>query len=636
MPSGRLAQRLSKPSGRRRSGQISIRRTLLLVVVGAGTVAIIYQQFQAGGLAEADVATTSPGRLRELPGSVVRARVSSRSGAVTAAVAGKCDSLKGSVECQVYEKEEASKGGPPVPSVARFFPPPEYVGPNRFNRTRYRGVYRCDTGTGCPTYSAAFLIPTQSMLEKPVTASKMADKQTNMEAASYHLFGGRGQSAVWTSVDALDFSVEHISMYERVLKSTELAKPSLLRDAVLKSYQERLLLLERDQRIRCSEGPLARRWHRERPKRDVDLSDRVIAVMPFYAVGTGSGHSLRQTKLLYLNVTVHSIKCHFKHVAVAVSNEEDRKYVLEESGLGIYDVIFHGKELPRPSSTGLFTVKRIQELLLTKWKRFDFVFYTEADQILHLRTLQVMLPILPSNAEDPANHRSEGTPEPRPAILVPHRFHSVPTVADFRHVDEAFLEAAMMMGRDASSGQSEGGPQSALPAGDALFQVLGSANPARDLRALVKAQPTPPAGELPLMDTNWQQWFLPGASIRRERQLYERADRARLKGAAAGPQDSCCFLTEQQDGPRSPPQQGHASWVTPKYSPEKESARRPQVSNTDVFSIGNGFGMVAGDCCFICTFQNRYCHNTCKPKTGSDEGCALGSFHGQWRADGEV
>ena len=37
--------------------------------------------------------------------------------------------------------------------------------------------------------------------------------------------------------------------------------------------------------------------------------------MPFYAVGAGSGHSIRDTKLKYLNITVHSIRCHFDAVS---------------------------------------------------------------------------------------------------------------------------------------------------------------------------------------------------------------------------------------------------------------------------------------------------------------------------------
>ena len=42
-----------------------------------------------------------------------------------------------------------------------------------------------------------------------------------------------------------------------------------------------------------------------------------------------------------------------------MSHELDRAYVLRDAGLPIYDVIMH-EQLPRPSSTGIFTVLRIQ------------------------------------------------------------------------------------------------------------------------------------------------------------------------------------------------------------------------------------------------------------------------------------
>jgi hypothetical protein len=61
----------------------------------------------------------------------------------------------------------------------------------------------------------------------------------------------------------------------------------------------------------------------------------------------------------YLNITVHSIRCHFDAVVVAVSHPLDEQYVLHQSGLPIHDVIMHTK-LPRPSSTGMFTILRIQ------------------------------------------------------------------------------------------------------------------------------------------------------------------------------------------------------------------------------------------------------------------------------------
>jgi len=117
----------------------------------------------------------------------------------------------------------------------------------------------------------------------------MGNPLTNMESASYHVFSPiKGAQSIWTSVDAFDFSVEHISMYERVLESTSIPS-SPIKAALLGAYGQRLTLLERDQRARCSEGPGAAAWHAGRSAEGRDLAQRTVAVMPFYAVGAGRG-----------------------------------------------------------------------------------------------------------------------------------------------------------------------------------------------------------------------------------------------------------------------------------------------------------------------------------------------------------
>lgn len=531
-----------------------------------------------------------------------------------------------------------------IPGVAHLFPRPPYVGPLDYPPAAFQGLFRCDVGTGCPTYSAAFLATRAQLVGRAVGPAQLNNKLTNMESASYHLFGGKGESAVWTSVDAFDFSVEHVSMYERVLQSTSLP-PSPLRSALLAAYGQRLSLMERDHRAKCSEGPHAERWHAARKGSAAqELGSRTVAVMPFYAVGAGSGHSIRDTKLKYLNITVHSILCHFDAVVVAVSHPLDQAYVLEQSGLPIYDVIVHS-DLPRPSSTGMFTLQRVQDKLLhdPKWQQFDFVFYTEADQILHLRTAQVFAPLLATNAKDRAQHRGPTKAQPLPAILVPHRFHSVPSVRDFAHVDLAFNDSATYQALAATTTPERTMAQ--------LLQASTAAASAATASGLNGA--TTPAA----VDPNFYQWFYPGeqrTTIRRELDLYEARPTTRFP--AVQPTDSCCFLRKSDDArgagaPYRPGNStqawaaaaagvgggpgGHGSFATPLYYPERDAARRPKTTDpsTAMLAVGNGFGMVAGDCCFICTFKNRYCHNTCTPRAGGGglgggDACGRGSFAG--------
>ena len=454
-------------------------------------------------------------------------------------------------------------------------PPP----PVSYPAEKYRGMFRCDVETGCPTYAASFLTSKRQILRRFVNKSKLLQPDTNMESASYWTFGTRGISAVWTTVDALDFSVEHISMYERVLKSTSM-QPSPLRTALLAQYDLRLQIIERDQRMACSEGPQASEWRNSRSRAELSISEKTVAVMPFYAVGSGSGHSIRTTKLRYLNITVHSIRCYFSSVVVAVSHESDHKYVLEDSGLPIFDVIFH-RDLPKPSSTGIYTIRRVQDRLLTdpQWAKFEYIFYTEADQILHLRASPelVFLPLSEAAINDPANARSpRGAKQKRnilPAVVVPHRFHSVPMSDDFRHVDS-------------EHNRSE------------VFHVLRtSQRPLIRLQQLAQKQ----GNGSNYIDANAYEWFYPDIkkpTIRRELELYQ--SRPRTIYDTKRPGDTCCFLRNTDD-------------LVPLY-PKMRDRQLVYDPATEIMRIGNGFGMVAGDCCFICIWKNRYCHNTCTPR----------------------
>jgi|MDSY01.1.fsa_nt_gb hypothetical protein len=483
-----------------------------------------------------------------------------------------------------------------VPLGDSSFPLPPPAVP--YLAERYRGMFRCDVQTGCPTYAASFLTSKRQLLTRFVNGSKLTDPETNMESASYWTFGIKGVSAVWTSVDALDFSVEHISMYERVLKSTSMT-PSPLRNAILAQYDMRLQVLERDHRLSCSEGPRARAWRRSRTSGERSLAERTVAVMPFYAVGAGSGHSIRTTKLRYLNITVHSIRCHFASVVIAVSHKLDRKYVLEESGLPIYDVIFH-TDLPKPSSTGIYTIRRIQDRLLAdpRWAKFKYIFYTEADQILHLRASPelVFLPLMEAAVNDRANLRdfkvsaspgkSRRNNKVVPAVVVPHRFHSVPMSDDFRKVD-------------AKHNRTD------------VFEVLSTSQ-----RPLIRIEQMAKQKGGEEIDTNAYEWYFPDIkkpTIRRELELYQ--TRPRTTFDTKRPDDTCCFLRDTDD-------------LTPVYSKQFNKRKLVYDPTTELFRVGNGFGMVAGDCCFICIWKNRYCHNTCTPRRAGlgQPGCSDNGF----------
>ena len=66
-------------------------------------------------------------------------------------------------------------------------------------------------------------------------------------------------------------------------------------------------------------------------------------------------------------------------------------------------------------------------------------------------------------------------------------------------------------------------------------------------------------------------------------------------------------------------------------------ARRQFINDgvTEMFAVGDGLSMVAGDCCFICVRKQRYCNDVCTPRLfdaatggygGGQGACAIGEY----------
>lgn len=136
-------------------------------------------------------------------------------------------------------------------------------------------------------------------------------QNTNMETASYHAMGGARKYDVWRTVDAFDYAVEHLSMYERMVHSSKTGadKASAIGDAVYGAFIDRLAAYEVSLKARCGGDDPGLRSR----KRTTD-AERTVGVMPLYAgghaggagandlssmSGLGSGHTRYESKALY-------------------------------------------------------------------------------------------------------------------------------------------------------------------------------------------------------------------------------------------------------------------------------------------------------------------------------------------------
>jgi hypothetical protein len=497
---------------------------------------------------------------------------------------------------------------------------------------KFHGLYPCQIGTPCPSYSAAFLASRLQVVDNAVTPNRMKRRNTNMESASYHMMGHRHAYDVWRTVDAFDYAVEHLSMYERMMHASKSGKDkgSALGDVLYGTFVDNLAKYEKRLKEKCGGDDPALRTQR----RFTD-AERTVGVMPFYAAGKaghdghadvdpmhglGSGHTRYESKALYLNITIRSIRCHFGAVAVSALDPRDRAYLDKGVGLPIIDDVLWVDHLPvnKPSFLGVATIREIQQRWTNEstalWRSLDFVHYTEADQILHMRPRHrhKLYQVLKSSEKGGAWKGG------KMSILTPHRLNAIPRAQDVDFLRKAFDPPAY---------------GSNLPE-DVSEEVL------RDLESQAavvrKEEYQLPSAYEPRRDP----WHLlvfgtqRGAWVRRELDGYGAKKTLELDDELR--YGSCCYLRKgetsypyDERGKRGGTRVDDSTagtYLTNQWS--NEDVDRP--SPVEVVKIGDhALGILAGLCCHICARRGRlgrHCDNYCAPAAPGFEDCAVGEY----------
>eukprot|EP01035_Chromulina_nebulosa_P018281 gene18281-23958_t len=134
------------------------------------------------------------------------------------------------------------------------------------------------------------------------------------------------------SLDVLDFSVIHLSAYER----------------------------------------LQRRWAKS------------SGIGSSAGTDMGAGHSKLNNRLQYLHACFWSFYTYIPNVVVYVKHMKDYEYCKDKSELPFYDVILL-TDLPKSASLPVATVQQTKARILDGRWNFSYIFFTESDQILMFR-----------------------------------------------------------------------------------------------------------------------------------------------------------------------------------------------------------------------------------------------------------
>ena len=215
------------------------------------------------------------------------------------------------------------------------------------------------------------------------------------------------------SLDVLDLAVVHLSAYERLQRKYQkkFRETRLLEKDVKNSHSSLDVIHQSVQFVKDATND-----KRSILPEEASLANRTVVVMPFLASGRGSGHSVVLNRIIYLRACFWSFHRVFPHIVVFVRSLDDATYVKTHSGLPFLDIIvLH--HLPKYASLPVGSVQTIQNLLKNGSWDFDYVFFTESDQILVLRSLVTYYDHLRRHARH---------------LLVPHRLMPYPEIVNRR------------------------------------------------------------------------------------------------------------------------------------------------------------------------------------------------------------
>jgi hypothetical protein len=303
----------------------------------------------------------------------------------------------------------------------------------------FQGVYKCRNLL--ESYGAAWLTTKSRFLSISQHPYKAAMRNTSqnwtlanvqwgkpdsMEVGSELVLKGAGGAL--RTIDALEFAVEHLSGYTKFLRHDQ-----KLNGTDWKTQEMVRILLERIHEMQTS------RTTRSEPPPDIRrLADRVLVVVPFHAASGSAifggvntqfrgntGNSYTQTRNYFFQATLVSLSPLFSKIAVFVENHQDHAYCqsLQARGFPLMEInllsdIPDNRFLPEAT---VYELERrmVQSGSTSMYGDCDYVYFSEADQILRLRPHQ--LHDLLAAVDDTTTN----------AVITPHRLAPIPHPKDF-------------------------------------------------------------------------------------------------------------------------------------------------------------------------------------------------------------
>eukprot|EP00595_Chromulina_sp_UTEXLB2642_P002832 CAMPEP_0196761926 /NCGR_PEP_ID=MMETSP1095-20130614/1244_1 /TAXON_ID=96789 ORGANISM="Chromulina nebulosa, Strain UTEXLB2642" /NCGR_SAMPLE_ID=MMETSP1095 /ASSEMBLY_ACC=CAM_ASM_000446 /LENGTH=241 /DNA_ID=CAMNT_0042112035 /DNA_START=607 /DNA_END=1329 /DNA_ORIENTATION=+ len=212
-------------------------------------------------------------------------------------------------------------------------------------------------------YSASYLTTKKHMIE--VKSEGFNLSWVNCEMASFiHMresnnfyINPKGEGMIIQTLDVLDFSVIHLSTFER---SSKKYRHRLWQSkADIKSQWSKIDPVEKAASI------LNEKFNPNITKRFPNWTNeakKTVVVMPFLGGAMGAGHSELGNRFEYLKACFWSFYEFIPNIVMGVSRKEDVDWGFQQSGLPWFDIILL-ENLPKSASLPVATTQQVKKRL---------------------------------------------------------------------------------------------------------------------------------------------------------------------------------------------------------------------------------------------------------------------------------
>lgn len=232
-------------------------------------------------------------------------------------------------------------------------------------------------------YSASYLIHIEHLLYQHIAYNLT---WVNCEMGSFIMMRNNIDpnrddinSTVLQTLDILDFSVIHLSAYERLQRRWHHSIKKYMNIGSIDNVINTISILQN------------RSLETQTIKKINNYMKDTLVIMPWLGYDMGAGHSKLGNRVHYLHACFWSFYRYYDHIIVYVKSNQDYNYIRNESGLPFYDVI-HLYNLPKSASLPVATIQQTKERIINNtWNyTFQYIFFTESDQILLFRHNGIM------------------------------------------------------------------------------------------------------------------------------------------------------------------------------------------------------------------------------------------------------